>query len=432
MDQSEFLQELIKIKTVLERYVRYKISNYYDAEDVLQEVCLTASLHYQNLRDVKNFKAWLIRIAANKCNDYYRYKTREMDIPTDVAEETILCASNHGLRVKETVHDTLDMLPDKDKQILYLSYIKNMPQADIAVRLGIPVGTVKSRLFIAKTKFREKYPYPPKPIEEFKGEDTMKTLPDFLPAYKIMKLDTPVFPVKWEEIMGMFIVPRIGEKLQWGMYDMPSRALTGKYDMEATNKAVIHGIEGVEIKASYRDADGSKPDHYYIAQLTDTHCRYLAEIYFDRFGIRRYLTFLDGEEFINEWSFGEDNCGKETDMISKGIIQRKEGNITCKLMPEVIDVTGRYNITLNGKDYDTVCVMNIEIHGNDAIASEQYIDFNGRTILWRRFNRDDWAMNRYKKLWSEQLPDNERININGETYVHWYDCITSYIIEQNN
>ncbi len=429
MDQSEFEYELIRTKVTLERFIRYKISNYYDTEDVLQEVFLTASLHYQDLHDLKNFKAWLIRIAANKCNDYYRFKAREMDIPTDGTGETILCLSSHGLTVKETVRETLDMLPDKDKQILYLSYIKNMPQAEIAERLGIPVGTVKSRLFNAKTKFKEKYPYQPKSTKGFKGENIMKTLPESLPEYKIEKLDTSAFPIKWEEIMGMFIIPRIGEKLQWGMYDMPSRALTGKYDMEATNKAVIHGIEGVEIKASYQDAGGSKPDHYYIAQLTDTHCRYLAEIYFDQFGIRRYLTFLDGDDFINEWSFGEDNCGKETDIKLKGIIQRNGNNIICKQMPEAIDVTGHYKITINGKDYDTVCVMNIEIHNNDAIACEQFIDLHGRTVLWRRFNRDDWAMNRYKKLWSEQYPDNERMNINGETYVHWYDCITSYIIE---
>ena len=67
-------------------------------------------------------------------------------------------------------------------------------------------------------------------------------------------------------------------------------------------------------------------------------------------------------------------------------------------------------------------------HFNNAIAIEQYIDKNGRTILWRRFNRDDWALKRYKKKWSEQLPENERLMINGETYVHWYDCITDYII----
>lgn len=65
---------------------------------------------------------------------------------------------------------------------------------------------------------------------------------------------------------------------------------------------------------------------------------------------------------------------------------------------------------------------------HDGVASEQYLDKDGRTILWRRFNRDDWAMERFQKRWSEQLPDNEQLIINGITYVHWYDCITDYIL----
>ena len=88
---------------------------------------------------------------------------------------------------------------------------------------------------------------------------------------------------------------------------------------------------------------------------------------------------------------------------------------------------GRYTITIGGKSYDTVCVMDIETY-NCGIVSEQFLDQNGKTILWRRFNRDDWAIDRYKKKWSEQLPDNEQLIINGITYVHWYDCITEYIL----
>ena len=72
--------------------------------------------------------------------------------------------------------------------------------------------------------------------------------------------------------------------------------------------------------------------------------------------------------------------------------------------------------------------MDIECF-NDAVASEQYVDQNGRTVLWRRFNRDDWAIDRFGgKPWSVKFPDNERITINGQTYVHWYDCISDYIL----
>ena len=91
-------------------------------------------------------------------------------------------------------------------------------------------------------------------------------------------------------------------------------------------------------------------------------------------------------------------------------------------------MVGRYKVTIGGKEYDTVCVMDIECF-NDAVASEQFVDQNGRTILWRRFNRDDWAIDRFGgKPWSEKLPENERITINGQTYVHWYDCISDYIL----
>ena len=65
---------------------------------------------------------------------------------------------------------------------------------------------------------------------------------------------------------------------------------------------------------------------------------------------------------------------------------------------------------------------------NNGVLSEQFLDKNGRTVLWRRYNRDDWAIKHYKKPWREQLPENDRLFVNGEVYVHWYDCITDYIL----
>ena len=42
-----------------------------------------------------------------------------------------------------------------------------------------------------------------------------------------------------------------------------------------------------------------------------------------------------------------------------------------------------------------------------------------------KHNREGFP--RCGKLWTELLPDNERLTVNGETYVHWYDCVTDYI-----
>ena len=107
----------------------------------------------------------------------------------------------------------------------------------------------------------------------------MKRLPEFIPEYKIEASDKKAFNVKWEEIMGWFLVPKLGEKLSWGMYDIPSRKCSYKFDMQVTGKAKVHGIEGVELtarEAAYSDKD-DVINRTFVAQLTDTHSRYLAE-----------------------------------------------------------------------------------------------------------------------------------------------------------
>lgn len=111
----------------------------------------------------------------------------------------------------------------------------------------------------------------------------------------------------------------------------------------------------------------------------------------------------------------------------KGDIRRNGSSVTSADKDFLLDIAGRYAVTIGGKSYDTVCVMDINTY-NSGVVSEQFLDKNGKTILWRRYNRDDWAIDRYKKPWSEQLPENDKLIVNGTTYVHWYDCITDYIL----
>lgn len=386
---------------------------------------MTAYQKFAQLKNRDSFKAWIISIARNKCNDYFRGIANQFEIPLEELTELHQSDSRYGTAEISLVRDTIEMLGDKDKQILYLFFWKEIPQAEIAKRLNVPIGTVKSRLHTAKQNFKNKYPYY---TGISKGENTMKRLPEFIPEYKIEVSDKKAFDVKWEELMGWFLVPKLGEKLSWGMYDIPSRKCSHIYDMQVTGKAKVHGIEGVELtarEAAYSDKT-DVINRTFVAQLTDTHCRYLATLRNDG-DVRNYITFLDGDEFMLNWGFGEDNCGNETNLTQKSDIQRVGSVVTSIKKDFLLDIVGRYLVTINGKSYDTVCVMDIETY-NCGVVSEQYLDKNGRTILWRRFNRDDWAIDRYKKLWSEQLPDNEKIVVNGTTYVHWYDCITEYIL----
>ena len=407
------------------RFVRFRISSKADADDVLQEIFLSAYQKFPQLKNQDAFKAWLISIARNKCNDYFRRKATQYEIPIDELEDKELSDGRQGVSVVNTVRETLELLGDKDKQILYLYFWKEMPQAEIAKQLNLPIGTVKSRLHTAKQNFKKKYPHC---TEVSKGECSMKKLPEFIPEYKIEPSNEAPFTVKWEELMGWFLIPKLGEKLSWGMYDIPSRKCSHIYDMQVTGKAKVHGIEGVELTAREASYSNKKEviNRTFVAQLTDTHCRYLATLRNDG-DIRNYITFLDGEEFLPNWGFGEDNCGNETNLAVKGDITRVGNTISSVNKDFLLDIVGRYTVTIGGKRYDTVCVMDIETY-NSGVVSEQFLDKNGKTILWRRFNRDDWAFERYGKKWSEQLPENDRLIVNGETYVQWYDCITDYIL----
>lgn len=421
---DEFEELLCECRGTVERFVNFKLPSKFDADDVLQEVYMAANAKFETLKDQSTFKAWIIGIARHKCNDFYRRRAKQMEIPIEEVCESALGYGRMGITETNYVHETLSCLANKDKEILFLFFFRNLQQSEIAEKIGIPIGTVKSRLHTAKQNFKEKYPYPPIP----KGDFTMKKLPEFMPEYRITKSDKAPFSIVWEELMGWFLVPKLREKLSWGMYDMPSRKCDHIYDMAVTGKAEVHEIEGVELTA--RESDYSQKQEVinrtFIAQLTDTHCRYLASLRTEN-GVRKYITFLDGDAFLPNWGFGENNCGNETHIEAKGDIVRDSNIINSADKPFLLDIVGRYTVMIGEKEFDTVCVMDIETY-NPGVVSEQYLDKNGRTILWRRFNRDDWAFDRYKQKWSDKLPDNERLIINGETYVQWYDCITDYIL----
>ena len=429
MDRFETL--LMEHRGAVERYVRFKLPSQTDAEDILQEICLTAYQKFGFLKNENSFKPWLLSIARNKCSDYFRAKGRRAEVPLEEVPEKMLAYGRLGLWEPTPVADTLEKLTRREQEVLRLYFWDELPQAEIAGRLGIPVGTVKSRLHAAKERFKANYPYYRQPV---KGVSSMTKLPEVLPQYTITPSDQPPFEVVWEETMGWLIVPRVGEKLSWGLYDYPSRRRTEYSVMEVVGEAEVHGIRGVEVVAIQHDSEDyyrtgaiAEIERRFIAQLTDTHCRFLAESHMEE-GVRRCYTFLDGDEFIHNWGFGPDNCGKEIHARAKGIITRQGSEVIAPVHGEVLDVVGRYTVTIGGKAYDTVCIMDCETF-EDAVATEQYVDANGRTVLWRRFNRDDWAIDRFGgKLWSEKLPDNERITVNGPTYVHWYDCISDYIL----
>ena len=421
MDGFETL--LRENRLAVERWVKYHVSGP-DAEDILQETYLAAYQAFPRLKDEAAFRPWLLSIARNKWRDWYRKKARSPETPMDQLPDVVAEAPPDT-----AVEETLARLSDRDARMLRLFYLERLPQRQIATLLSIPEGTVKSRLSVARDRFRVAYPQP-------KGEIKMKKLPLFLPPYEIRWTEAPPFPVVWEEMIGWGIVPRLGETLVWGMYDLPSRKLDVAYDMAVTGRAQVHGLSGVRFTARVieplpqltegdlmiepvRDSGAAQGLWTFVGQLKDGHTRFLsAEREED--GVHTLTTFLDGDEFMANWGLGEDNRGNSIHPVARGLIRRNGTAYTAQGL--VLDVVGRCDLTLDGQTTDCIAVMDLSA-SLDGVLSLQFLNHDGRTLLWQRYNRDDWAQDRFGAPWSTLLPANDRLTVNGQTYVHWYDCL---------
>lgn len=427
MEKEEFSLLLTTCKDSIERFVYYKMPNKYDAEDVLQELFIAGYNSFAGLESKEKFKSWMISIAANKCNDFYRKRLKLLEVPFEEIYDYERSYSRAGVTVKEIVNDTLENLQDKDKCILIMHYIKGIDQASIATTLDIPIGTVKSRLYKARQNFKEIYPYPP----EMKGDHKMKEskFPNVMPHITITKLNLPEFEVICEQDIGYFIIPRLGEESNYATYDFDTYPIMKKSSETSVNvigKANIHGVECVEIEEQEISPNGDKHGFTMFERLTDTHLQTVAAMESHN-DIKKISTFLD-DDFLNFWGFGENNCGVELLQRRTGLIQCNESGELSKRKIDIhnSDIVGRYTVKIGNNEYDTIRQIYFNSHFEIV---ENYINDKGKVVLFRRFNKFDW---RYKKgydtLWTDMYPLSDRIILNDEVYVHWYNCLPDYVI----
>lgn len=121
------------------------------AEDMVQETFLRMMRGIVSYDPQRPFKPWLYTIASNIARNYFqRADTQRTDNPAeniDFADENplpemALMQSEHS----QAVTDAIIQLAEHYRAVVVLFYFEELPQKDIAQILGIPVGTVKSRL----------------------------------------------------------------------------------------------------------------------------------------------------------------------------------------------------------------------------------------------------------------------------------------------
>jgi RNA polymerase sigma-70 factor (ECF subfamily) len=126
-----------------------------DVEDLRQETWMRVVRAADRFQPGKRFSTWLFAIALNLCRDWGRKRPENTLAPQAV--ERVLdqaggtTSSESGLSVEEL----LAQLPENLRSVLVLRYYHDLGEAEMAEVLGIPRGTVKSRLHHAVRRLME-------------------------------------------------------------------------------------------------------------------------------------------------------------------------------------------------------------------------------------------------------------------------------------
>jgi len=116
-----------------------------DAQDATHDAFEQAWRKWSTLRDTSRFEPWFDRILVNTCRDRLRSTRRQA---TDISEEVAISSGDEFAPAHDRdvlVNAIVGLSPDH-RVVIALRYYRDLPVEEIATRLGIPAGTVQSRL----------------------------------------------------------------------------------------------------------------------------------------------------------------------------------------------------------------------------------------------------------------------------------------------
>lgn len=131
------------------------LGNSADAEDVSQEAFLRAYQKFDGLREAEKFRAWVnrivFRLALNRKRGFRRRLARDSAWRGMETQPVVDGAKQAEQQVMlDRLRKEVDRLPEKLRSVLQLSLVEEMEPTDVGAVLGIPAGTVRSRLHTAR------------------------------------------------------------------------------------------------------------------------------------------------------------------------------------------------------------------------------------------------------------------------------------------
>lgn len=168
-NQASFQILVERYQSRLFALVRHYTKNPYEVEDVVQETFLKAFSRLDSFQHQSSFYTWIYRIAVNTILDFLKRRGRspvtavedpDLVQPTSPAFSSPRVMSPDArlqrAEIQRITHEILEGMPEIFRTVLIMREFEDMAYQDIADVLGISIGTVESRLFRARARFKEK------------------------------------------------------------------------------------------------------------------------------------------------------------------------------------------------------------------------------------------------------------------------------------
>jgi RNA polymerase sigma-70 factor, ECF subfamily len=162
--RARFEREVLSHLDALYNFARRLAGDPHNAEDIVSEAVLRAFDHWETYQLGSNARAWLFTILYHVFVNRQRVSRREVQVPEDedgnaifeVAGEVDPEGRFYDSLIDDEVTRAIDALPDEYRSAVVLCDMHGLRYAEISEILGVPEGTVKSRLFRGRRMLQKK------------------------------------------------------------------------------------------------------------------------------------------------------------------------------------------------------------------------------------------------------------------------------------
>ncbi len=125
------------------------------ADDLLQDVFLKLHRRGSDLREKASPRAWLYQVARNAVVDHWRQRRETTEVSDDLAHAEVPTEETVQARLAPCLRPMIESLPAAYADALRLTEVDEMPQAEVARRLGLSLTALKSRVRRGRTQLKD-------------------------------------------------------------------------------------------------------------------------------------------------------------------------------------------------------------------------------------------------------------------------------------